>query len=151
MKQSIKKYGKNFTMGMVLLLSGTNMVQASPLVYQTTLNKEVGIATHSCNSYLKSGEPSFGEVVLANPTDKEIISRLTMTIVGKDAIDKQNIIQSIPSKVSIKIPAYQEVVYKFKNGALATVRKDISAYILMKTEHGEKRGKAFKIIAPYRK
>ena len=149
--KKIKKYTTVIAMGLILLLSSTNTIQANTLTYKTTLHKEIGIATHSCNNYLKSGEPSSGQVVLANSTNKPIISKLTMRIVGVTAKDRQNIISSSPTKASIKIPAFQEVTYEFTNGASVIVKEDISAYIIMKTEHGERKGKPFKILAPYEK
>ena len=139
------------SIGLLLSLLAVSGVEAKTLVYQKTLNKEIGISTQSCSNYIKSGQPSSGQVVLANPTNKPIVSNLTMRIIGHSTVDKQNIISSLPTQVSIKIPAFQEVVYKFKNGASAIVSKDISAYILMKTDNGEKKGTVFKILAPYTK
>ena len=149
--QQLKKITTIITMGLMLSLLTVSEVEANSLVYQKTLNKEIGITTQSCNNYIKSGQPSTGQVVLANPTDKPIVSHLSMRIVGMNAIDKQNIISSLPTKVSITIPAFQEVVYEFTNGASAIVSKDISAYILMKTDNGEKKGTVFKILAPWTK
>lgn len=150
MKQ-IKKYTTILTMGLMLSLLAVSEAEANPLVYKKTLNKEIGIITQSCSNYIKSGQPSTGQVVLANPTNKPIVSHLTMYIVGESAIDKQNIISSLPKKVDITIPAFQEVTYKFTNGASAIVSKDISAHILMKTDNGEKKGAVFKILAPWKK
>ena len=148
---NIKKYTTVIAMGLMLSLLSTNSIQANQLTYKTTLHKEVGIATHECNHYLKSGEPSSGQVILANPKNKPVLSNLTMQIVGVTTRDKQNIIRALPTQVSINIPAFQEVTYEFNNGASAVVKEDISAYIVMKTEHGERKGKQFKILAPYRK
>lgn len=149
--QQLKKYTTIITMGLMLLFLTVSELGATSLIYQKTLNKEIGITTQSCSNYIKSGQPSTGKVVLANPTDKPIVSNLTMYIVGSSTIDQQNIISSLPTKVNIIIPAFQEVVYEFTNGASAIVSKDISAYILMKTDNGEKKGTVFKILAPWMK
>jgi len=149
--QQLKKYTTTLAIGLMLSFISISEARATSLVYQKTLNKEIGITTQSCSNYIKSGQPSSGQVVLANPTDKPIISHLTMRIVGQSIVDKQNIITSLPSKISITIPAFQEVVYEFTNGASAIVKKDISAYILMQTDNGEKKGTVFKILAPWTK
>lgn len=150
LQEKIKKYTSIVAVGVMFTFLTISQAEANTLTYQKTFKPEVGISTYSCNSYIKSGEPTSGQVVLANPTDKTVISKLTMTIVGKTAVDKANIVQSKPSHVSIKIPAYQEVTYEFTNGATAIVKKDITAYILMKTEKEERKGKEFKIIAPFK-
>jgi len=149
--QQLKKYTSTLAIGLMLSFISISEAKATSLVYQKTLNKEIGITTQSCSNYIKSGQPSSGQVVLANPTDKPIISHLTMRIVGQSIVDQQNIITSLPSNVSITIPAFQEVVYEFTNGASAIVKNDISAYILMKTDNGEKKGTVFKILAPWTK
>jgi len=149
--QQLKKYTTTLAIGLMLSFISISEARATSLVYQKTLNKEIGITTQSCSNYIKSGQPSSGQVVLANPTDKPIISHLSMRIVGQNIVDQQNIITSLPSKVSITIPAFQEVVYEFTNGASAIVKKDISAYILMQTDNGEKKGTVFKILAPWTK
>jgi len=151
MQKQLKRYTRILVIGVMFSLLTVNELNATPLVYQKTLNKEIGISTQSCSNYIKSGQPSTGQVVLANPTNKPVVSNLTMRVVGYSSVDKQNIITSLPTKVSITIPAFQEVVYEFTNGASAIVKTDISAYILMKTDNGEKKGTVFKILAPYTK
>ena len=151
MQKQLKRYTRILVIGVMSSLLTVNELNATPLVYQKTLNKEIGISTQSCSNYIKSGQPSTGQVVLANPTNKPVVSNLTMRVVGYSSVDKQNIITSLPTKVSITIPAFQEVVYEFTNGASALVKQDISAYILMKTDNGEKKGTVFKILAPYTK
>ena len=151
MQKQLKRYTRILVIGVMFSLLTVNELNATPLVYQKTLNKEIGIITQSCSNYIKSGQPSTGQVVLANPTNKPVVSNLTMHVVGYSSVDKQNIITSLPTKVSITIPAFQEVVYEFTNGASAIVKTDISAYILMKTDNGEKKGTVFKILAPYTK
>ena len=151
MQKQLKRYTRILVIGVMFSLLTVNELNATPLVYQKTLNKEIGIITQSCSNYIKSGQPSTGQVVLANPTNKPVVSNLTMRVVGYSSVDKQNIITSLPTKVSITIPAFQEVVYEFTNGASAIVKTDISAYILMKTDNEEKKGTVFKILAPYTK
>ena len=151
MQKQLKRYTRILVIGVMSSLLTVNELNATPLIYQKTFNKEIGISTQSCSNYIKSGQPSTGQVVLANPTNKPVVSNLTMRVVGYSSVDKQNIITSLPTKVSITIPAFQEVVYEFTNGASAIVKTDISAYILMKTDNGEKKGTIFKILAPYTK